>query len=183
MATATKEKAASKKAEKVEEDELEVFESVASSVTRTLTHPITEESREFSQHELGFIPKTKFFRLASKTLRIAADEGDGVNSLIGEVFSTGVEGIDNEQMILGIMRLVELSPEFLEEAFLYALNVKPSEREWVLQTLDTLNDDEGLEIIDVFIAQNGEAIKSFLPKLQKIGKRLSKTIEVDTEQE
>jgi hypothetical protein len=172
-----------KKAATEEKDEVEVFEAVAKSVPRTLTHPETGEEREFSQHELAFIPKTKFFRLVSGTLRLAADEGDGVNNLISDVIND-VSGVSNDQMILGVMRLVELSPDFLEEAFLYALNVKPKDREWAYTALESLDDEEGLDIIEVFVAQNGDAIKDFLPKLQKIGKRVQKVIQTeDTEQE
>lgn len=185
MATATKSKTKTTKKEDTEEkDELEVFESVAASVERKLTNPETGEEKVFSQHELAFIPKTKFFRLASSTIRIAADEGDGVNSLIGDVFTEGAEGIDNEQMVLGIMRLVELSPNFLEEAFMYALNVKPKDREWFYESLESIDDETGLDIIEVFIAQNAESVKNFLPKIQRIGQRISKTINTeDTEQE
>ena len=94
MATATKTKAKEKEEEK-EVDEVELLESVALSIDRTLKHPETGEEKTFSQHELSFIPKTKFCRLVSKTLKLAAEaEGQDGISLIEGLF-VGMQSVDN----------------------------------------------------------------------------------------
>jgi hypothetical protein len=183
MTTATKKTTAKKEEVKDEtQEEIEIFEAVAKSVKRTLVHPETGEKKEFSQHELAFIPKMKFFRLVSGTLRLAAENEGGAN-LIAEILG-GVDAGDNDSMVLAILRLVELSPDFLEEAFLYALNVKPVDHQWVLEALETIDDETGADIIDVFIAQNGPAVHDFLTeRLPKMGKRVGSLLNTTQEQE
>lgn len=177
-------------AEKLEDD-IEVFEPVAKSVSRTLEHPETGEKRTFSQHEMGFMTKLKFYRLLSGTLRLAVvDDQVQANSIQGiaqKYFGGDVEdSTDNSQMIKGLLKLVELSPDFIEEAYVYALNAKPKDREWLYESLDSLSDDEGIDILRVFVLQNGESIKDFFTeKLPKLWREIESQISfsLDTEQE
>jgi hypothetical protein len=124
----------------------------------------------------------KFFRLVSGTLRLAAEQGE--TNLVNELFG-GIDSVDNDAMVMGILRLVELSPDFLEEAFLYALNIKPADHQWALEAFEVIDDETGADIIDVFIAQNGPAVRDFLTeKLPKMGKKMGILLNnQDTEQE
>jgi hypothetical protein len=214
MATATKEKPKKKEkeveeevVEAVEEDELgdEIealegasLEDVPINVERTLIHPETGEEKTFNQHEMPYLTKLKFFRLLSGTIRLAStDETGTVTDFLVEIFqpvqdamSRGLTPEEAERIATGefintVMRFVELVPDFAENLYLYALNVKPADEVWVTQALETLDDETGVDILDVFIGQNGKAIKRFFTKhLRKVGARINQIVgSVGTDQE
>jgi hypothetical protein len=177
------------------DEQIEVFEPTPKAVDRVLTHPETNETKTFVQKEMGFMVKLKFFRLLSGTLRLASDtQGANPAEFLQEAFGEviGEDGgiqpsVDSTGAFLtGIMRLVELAPDFLEDAYLLILGVKPEDQPWALQAMDSLDDDEGIDILETFVAQNGKAIRRFFDKhLRRIGATISREIglEEDTEQE
>jgi hypothetical protein len=182
---ATAAKAKTKSEEKLEQldEDIEVL-SPPLAVDRTLVSPVDGEERVYVQHELAFIPKTRFFRLLSGTIRLASEGDSGLIELVGEFF--GEEDITQEgaaQMVSVIMRLVELSPDFLTDAFIHILSIPQNEVEWAVPALESLDDETAMGIIDVFIDQNGEAITDFFTKrLRKTGSRVGKIVEKVTEQ-
>lgn len=194
MANQTKSKPAAKAQPKVEEQETELNDiidlfDVSSAVDRTLKHPDTDEEKSFIQHEMSFMTKLKFFRLLSGTIRIAAEADNpqgGVSSFLDETLG-GLSGdFDNpNEFITTILKLVELVPDFAEETYLYALNVKRNDYGWATEALECLDDDEGIDILEVFVAQNGPSIKDFFTKrLPKVGKTVGALMTIeDTEQE
>jgi hypothetical protein len=154
------------------EEQIAVLEAVHKAVDRTLVHPETQEERTFVQHEMGFMTKLKFFRLLSGTLRLASEQQYG--GIMGVVEATMTGDQSSTEFLETIMRLIELVPDFAEQTYIYALNIKPKDQEWALQAFDSLGDEEGIDILDTFIAQNGEAIRDFFVKhLKKIGQRVS----------
>jgi hypothetical protein len=185
---ATKPKEEKSPAEEAIDEQIAVFEPVALAVDRVLVHPDTGEEKTFVQHELGFLAKLKFFRLLSATLRLASQNDQaGVAGFLQEAIDsiTTSENIGNEQFLDVLMKLVELVPDFIDEAYLLALNVRPNDQEWVVQAFETLDDETGIDIINVFVAQNGKAIQDFFGKhLQKVGATIQATLALeDTEQE
>lgn len=177
-----------KKAPEVEEvkdelkEQIEVLEPVAKVVERKLK--LDGEERTFIQSELSFFSKIKFFRLLSGTLRLATQEeggqGGGVADLLQEAF-VGAQQLGNQEIanvfLDAILRLVELAPDFLEETYLLAFNVKPEQTLWVAQALQNIDDEEGVDILDTFVAQNGKAISDFFSKrLGKLSKRVQEFI-------
>jgi hypothetical protein len=203
--TAKKEKTKGKAQEPKDElgEEIEALEGftldeVPISVPRELTHPDTEEVKIFVQHEMPWVVKLKFFRLLSGTIRLASENENGtvsdfLSDVINPVQTLMQQGYTKEQaeqlaansFIETIMRLIELIPDFAEELYLYALNVRPVDQEWARQSLVSLDDEEGIDILDTFIAQNGKSIKDFFAKrLGKIGARIAQVADLeDTEQE
>ncbi len=187
MATAKAKPAAQEKTEEEKLDEqIAVFEPVAKSVKRKLNNPVYNEQREYVQHEMGFLTKLKFFRLMSNTIRLSAEGSgsSGVADVLGELMDAGSGGVGNPESLLeGILRLVELSPDFITETYIYALGAKPEDELWLRDALEALDDDTGLDILDVFVAQNGESIYDFLTKkLPKVGKRIQHVARLDQEQ-
>ncbi len=163
-------------------EQIEVLEPVAKVVERKLT--LDGEERVFIQSELSFFSKIKFFRLLSGTLRLATEQdggqGGGVADLLQEAF-IGAQQLGNQEVanvfLDAILRLVELAPDFLEETYLLAFNVKPEQTLWVSQALQNLDDEEGVDILDTFVAQNGKAISDFFSKrLGKLSKRVQQFI-------
>lgn len=164
------------------EKQIEVLEPVAKVVERKLK--LGEEEAVFIQHEMSFFSKIKFFRLMSLVLRKATEkegaEGGGIADFIQEAF-IGAQQLGNADVanvfLDAILRLVEEAPDFLEEVYLLALNVKPQQTAWVLASLEEIDDEEGLDILEVFIAQNGKAISDFFSKrLGKLSKRIQEFI-------
>jgi hypothetical protein len=166
---------AQKEADKIDE-QIEVFEPRLAPVTRTLEHPISNEKKEFVQKELGYLNKLKFFRLLSGTVRAAATDETGISNFLTDTFgdlSTVTEGgganetIMANEFLQGIMKLIELSPDFVEELYILALGVKPKDRDWVIAALDDLDDETGVDILKLFIEQNGGAVRNFFDRYMK----------------
>jgi hypothetical protein len=197
LATKTKEKPTEKDVEaKLEEtkeaeqkldEEINLLDSVALAVDRELT--LGGETRTYVQHEMGFLTKIKFFRLLSSTIRRASEDTEGgTSAFLNELFGTLGEERDRMEsanaMFGGILRLVELAPEFIEEAYMYALNVPIQERNWAIAALEELDDDEGIDILEVFVAQNGESIHDFFTKrLKNLGQRIGQVFGAQEQQE
>ncbi len=193
MATETKEKPKSKEKTEVEVDktsekikqaeeqqeqldkEIEVFEPVALAVDRTLE--FGGQTKTYTQHEMGFMTKLKFFQLLSGTIRLASEDTEGgTSAFLDEIFgSLDQSGPSSANaMFGGLMRLVELSPEFIENAYMFALSVPVNERDWAKAALENLTDEEGIDILETFVAQNAESIHDFFTKhLARIGKRVA----------
>lgn len=191
MATEAKPKPRQTKKSEVEE-QIEVFEPVAKAVDRELTHPDTGEKKTFVQHELSFMPKLKFFRLLSGTFRLAAESdadsnGAGMANFLEETLSNISNFQENptitNDLIATFMKLIELVPDFAEELYILALNVKPKDSVWTAEALQNIDDDLGIDILEVFIAQNGKAMRDFFAKrLAKVGKRLTVELTEDMEE-
>lgn len=156
------------------DEEIAVFEPVEKAVDRKLE--LNGETRTYVQHEMGFMTKLKFLRLLSNSIRQATEE-EGSTDFLSDFFGAGE--IENpDAMLNGLLRLVEAVPEFIEEAYCYALNVPTKDHSWAILAFENLSDEEGLDILDVLVAQNGVAIRDFFTqKLPKLGKRVQKIME------
>jgi hypothetical protein len=156
------------------ETEINILDSVSDVKEVTLTHPVTGEQKTFTQKELAFIPKTRLLSLVATTIRAASEsENSNVGDLISDMFggvndlvSQGValedaENYATNQFLEIILRLVEVAPDFLDQLYLLILNVKPKDRQWVVDALEVIDDEQGVEILDTAIAQNGDALRDF----------------------
>jgi hypothetical protein len=188
--TQTKPKSTAKDEEVAEEEakvdeELEILDPVAKAVERTLTHPDGSE-KTFIQHELAFLPKLRFLRLLSGTIRVAAaNEQGGVGAFISDALGSVQDGIGTGEFLETLLKLVELVPDFIDEAYVMALNVKPEDQLWATEALEQIDDELGMDILDTFITQNGKALRNFFTqRLAKAGQRLTQTVGPieDTEQ-
>jgi hypothetical protein len=156
------------------ETEINILDSVSDVKEVTLTHPVTGEQKTFTQKELAFIPKTRLLSLVATTIRAASESensnvGDLLSDMFGGVNSLVSQGVDLEdaenyatnQFLEIILRLVEVAPDFLDQLYLLILNVKPKDRQWVVDALEVIDDEQGVEILDTAIAQNGDALRDF----------------------
>lgn len=180
------------------EKEIDVLDTVSKEVTVTLTHPVTGESKDFIQKELAFIPKAKLLSLVATTLRSASDQNGNIGEVVTDMFggvndliAQGVDPADAEsfatnQFLDVVLRLVEVSPEFLDRLYLLVLGVSKKDAQWVIDSLEVIDDEQGITILDTAIAQNGKALKDFFVEhLPRVGKRVQSlaATEEDTEQE
>lgn len=162
----------------VTKEQIEVFEPVGKAVDIKLTHPDGSE-RTFVQHELGFLSKLKFFRLLTGTIRLASttDEAGLVGFVANLIEAFSNDNPNYEELLATILTVTELIPDFVEETFLLALNIKPEDELWVREAFAELDDDQGIEIVEVFVSQNGEAIRDFFNKrLRRVGLRIQKQV-------
>ena len=171
------------------EKQVNILDPVALSKEVVLVHPETGESKTFIQKELAFIPKTRLLSLVATTLRMASDQDGNIGDVISDTFggvneliNQGVAPEDAEsfaanQFLDVILRLVEIAPDFLDQLYLLVLNVKQKDRQWALAALEVIDDEQGIEILDTAIAQNGDALKNFFDKhLRKVANRVSNVI-------
>lgn len=181
------------------EKQVDILDDKAAVVEVTLTHPYSGEEKTFTQKELAFIPKTRLLSLVATTIRAASDQdGENIGDVLGDIFggvsslvSQGVDVEDAEayatnQFLTIILRLVEITPDFLDQLFLLVLGVKNKDRQWAIDALETIDDEQGTEILDTAIAQNGEALRNFFDQhLRKVMNRIQTVAGSgeDTEQE
>lgn len=123
--------------------------------------------RLYTQRPLSYFGKIEIFGLLGETIDKAMKDGMSVDSVlqVGDVFAGGGGNTDN--VISGIARLAMYAPELLMELYCISLAVPRGERDWVKSVWERpeaeggLGDDDGLEILSVFVAQNGGALRDF----------------------
>ena len=136
--------------------------------------------RTYVQRPLSFMGKLEFFSLLGRTLQSALQE-EGADALAGLVVtaqsatapSGGINGMDDAVALM--TRLAQYVPEFVLDSCVIALRVPKGEREWVKSVWETdLSDDDGMEMVEIFIEQNAEALRDFfVQRVPKLGQRIS----------
>lgn len=144
---------------------------------------------EYVQKPLTFMAKMEFFSLVGEVLDRAMS---GPNALqLGNLFSTptGIRGGDlspesfreADTFVQAIGKLVQYSPDFLQKSYAIWLGVKPYEREVFYELISApedeggLTDDQGFEILEVFVDQNWKAIEGFFSeRIVKLRERVEK---------
>jgi hypothetical protein len=92
--------------------------------------------------------------------------------------------VDASQFFSLALELVGYAPDFLSEAYAIMLDVPYGERNWFKDVIEQparpdddkwgLSEDDGLEMIEIFIDQNYEDIRRFFTeKLPRITQRAS----------
>lgn len=139
------------------------------------------DRRTFVQKPLPFLPKMRFMSLLGRTMRAAMLTGDqgaisellgGAGTLRERAAALGEQDFQDVEQFIGIAAsLASHLPEFFEQAYCIALNVPPAQQPWVLAMMQEgeedggFSDQQGIEIIKVFIAQNAEALRDFFTVL------------------
>lgn len=128
-------------------------------------------NQTYEQKPLSFFGKVEFFSLVGDTVDSLSDDGKPLN--VNELFGS-TANIDS--LVAVISRVASRTPDALQEAYCIFLGVPRNERLWAKDYMERkLTDEEGMEILEVFIDQNAEALKSFFD--QK-GKSLWEKIQV-----
>jgi hypothetical protein len=148
----------------------------------------------YVQSPLSWMNRNRFFALVANTLAEAIKAGGSgsfdLNDLGGEgsfreraARLTENDFSDATSFLSLALKLVAYSPDFLLECYCLWLNVPKSERMWAKAVMEQqhdpdnnkwgLSDETGMEIINVFIDQNYEDIRSFFTKtLPQIAERV-----------
>lgn len=167
-----KEPAASEPQEQEKEDVVDIL--VPKAEPKEWTIGKGEYERKFVQRPLSFIGKMQWFSLVGEVLDKAMSGSNSLsmNNLLsapqGRGGALGVEDFrDADTFIQAVGKLLVYAPDFLTKSYSIWLGVPDYEREFVNQIMALppeeggLTDDQGIEIIEVFIDQNYEALDGF----------------------
>lgn len=146
---------------------------------------------EFVQRELSFVAKLQWFSLVGEVLDKALS-GEGAMSLNSLFDAPGARGgqmtmqdfADADTFVQAIGKLLVYAPDFLTKSYCIWLNVPDYQRDLVSDLMSRspdeggLTDDQGIEIIEIFIDQNYEALDRFFrEKIGGLQKRVQARIE------
>lgn len=175
MATATEKDAPT-------EVEAELDAIVPRGEARRWTIGDDDTAKVYLQRPLSFFAKTEWLALVARAVdeMLQSDGGGNVAYVLAQLFRPKEEGDpaafdisqvhDAAAFAAAASKLGDATPEFLKDSFCIWLNVPRHERELVKENMGRLpdegglSDDDGMEIIEVFLDQNAEALKGFFTK-------------------
>jgi hypothetical protein len=133
------------------------------------------ERRKYVQAPLSFFAKMEFFSLVGEVIDKALSGDDALR--IGSLFegpqidASGVFAVSDfsnaEMFFQAVGKLLVYAPDFLEKSYCIWLGVPEIERPWAIAAMREpvdrggLSDKDGVEIVEIFIDQNWEAIERF----------------------
>lgn len=139
----------------------------------------------FVQKPLSFIGKAQWFALVGEALdkALSGPNGMSINSLLSAPTRGGQMSItdfrDADMFVQAVGKLLSAAPNFLVESYCIWLNVPDYQRRDVADIMKLpedeggLSDEQGMEIIEVFIDQNYEALRRFFSdRLGNLAKRV-----------
>jgi hypothetical protein len=168
-------------AKEEQEDVLDVL--VPKAEPRTWSFGPENMQRTYIQKPMSFIGRIQWFALVGEVLDKAMSGPNGMS--VNNLFSAPQPGRqltmedfrDADTFIQAVGKLMAVAPDFLVKSYCIWLNVPDYDREIVAGLMKLpedeggLTQEQGIEIIEVFIDQNYEALRRFfredLPSLQR----------------
>jgi len=151
---------------KEEIDVVDTIQPKIEPVTRTIKDDV--ETRKYVQKPLSYFGKLEFFSLIGDTVDTALQTGLTVNTVLEAMpASTGLSArdfSDVDSFVLAISKLMKYAPDLLKDCYCVWLNVPIEERAWAKDCFEKLSDEEGIDIMEVFIDQNAKTIEDFFRK-------------------
>ncbi len=172
---------AAKAPDKVVEPEVDVLEILAE---KEVYYEIGEGDDKIVlvQKPLTFFGKIEFFSVVGKAVQKILIDGGSLSEILDTPDFDPSAPIQNQVtdadvFVKALSKIVEAAPELLSDLYLVILNVPKGQREYYAIRLEELSDDQGMQILDVFIDQNWEVMLSFfnekmLPLFNKISKKV-----------
>lgn len=143
-------------------------------VVRDRSNPNDVLERRYIQKPLSYFGKMEFFGLVGEVIDRAMRGEDGlrVSSLLtGPGFDGGAINAsafrDADTFVQAIGKLLSYAPDFLQKSYVIWWAVPEHERSWAIDVISRppehggLTDEEGVEVIEIFIDQNWEALEGF----------------------
>jgi hypothetical protein len=150
----------------------------------------------YVQQPLGFMARNRLYSLIGRTMSQAIKSSGGTVGGMEDIFGAGSGGTiiergrrltqtdlaDASQFFTLAMELVGYNADFLGEFYAIVLEVPYAERVWFKNVIEQphrpsddkwgLAEDDGIEMIEIFIDQNYEEIRRFfVVKLPRIAQR------------
>lgn len=142
-----------------------------------------QREADYVQKPLSFVGKLEFFALIGETVDNAMQGANGLTidgvisaastsvSLFSNQTTTfGGSGTSLDAFMGGMARIARYAPDFLLDCYCIWLAVPMDDRQWVKWCMARnadeggLTDDDAVEMMEVFIDQNGVAIRDFFVK-------------------
>jgi len=134
------------------------------------------------QKPLTFFGKIEFFSVVGKAVQKILIDGGSLSEILNTPeYDPNVpiqsQVTDADVFVNALSKIVESAPELLSDLYLVILNVPKGQRDYYALRLQELSDDQGMQILDVFIDQNWEVMVSFfnekmLPLFNKISTKV-----------
>jgi hypothetical protein len=183
------------------EDAMEILEPKAEAKRWIIGKPPERGGKDtqfslYVQQPLGYMARNRLYGLIGRTMSAAIKASGGSVGGMEDIFGAGAGGTiiergrrlsqtdvaDASQFFTLAMELVGYAPDFLAEAYAIMLEVPYGERPWFKDVIEQpyrpdedkwgLDEDDGIEMIEIFIDQNYEEIRRFfVVKLPKIAQR------------
>lgn len=146
--------------------------------------------REYTQKPLSFISKMQWFALVGEVLDSAMGGPNALsmNSLLSAPGSRGALTMDDfrdaDTFVHAIGKLLVYAPDFLVRSFVIWLGVPDFEKDLAARIMQLppeeggLTDDQGFEIVAIFIDQNYEALDNFFrERIASLQKRVQARVQ------
>lgn len=168
-------------AEKTAEDVLEALDPKYTAKEWTVRDNYNGElmERTYTQRPLSFIGKLEFFGLLGSALQNAMKDGVGLNEVMKMQQTMTAEDSSFDEILAVIAQLAQHVPDLVLDSYCSSMAVPQGERPWVKDVWSKseaeggLSDEDGIEILEIFVEQNTEALKDFFDKkLRKVGDRM-----------
>ena len=168
-------------AKAVEKSEVDVLEILAE---KEVYYELGEGDNKIVlvQKPLTFFGKIEFFSVVGKAVQTILIDGGSLSEILDTPdYDPNVpiqsQVTDADVFVKALSKIVEAAPELLKDLYLVILNVPKGQREYYALRLEELSDDQGMQILDVFVDQNWEVMVSFfnekmLPLFNKISKKV-----------
>jgi hypothetical protein len=172
------------------EEELAVLE-VKRPNSREQTLGVGEGARTYIQAPLGIVGKLRLFQILADAMDEAVKD-DGGKAIAG-LFGMNTDEWDGEtvslddisgsvDMMTGLVKLAKYAPDLVLDVYCVALRIPTDEWNYAKQLMELpveeggLNDDDGMDVLELFIDQNRENLKSFfVERIQPLIKKIRGT--------
>jgi hypothetical protein len=141
-----------------------------------------DEKIVFVQKPLTFFGKIEFFSVVGKAVQKILIDGGSLSELLDTpefdpTVPLASSVTDADVFVKALSKIVEAAPELLKDLYLVILAVPKGQRDYYALRLEELTDEQGMQILDVFVDQNWEVLTSFftekmLPLYNKISQKV-----------
>jgi len=148
----------------------------------------------FVQRPLSYFRKLEFLKTVSDAVKELMEGPDGLSfqevvDMLSQITPTGPGGsitpemlADGETIVKLITKLGAEAPGLMLDLYALFLNVpaeeKPIFRELVSRPVDLggLSDNDGIEIMEIFVDQNVDVMRDFFKQLGRLGRRANQRL-------
>jgi len=123
--------------------------------------------RTYRQRPLSYMGKLELVGLLGRMMVKARQEGVSFDDVFDVIENTGETSSDVDRVLGVAGHLLTYAPELIRELYALALGVPRDERQLFFDLLDLhpdeggLSDDEGFAVLETFVAQNMDVLKTF----------------------
>ena len=151
-------------------------------VARTLGDGKIE--RTYHQKPLTYFGKMEFFAEIGDAIDMAMSSENAltVNAMMNTVNASGIAGgqTDLDSFVAGITKLLRYAPNLLLNSYCIWLGIPHEDRPWaraaMVNSEHGLRDEEGLDILEVFLDQNMDDVRAFfVVRLRALADRAKKS--------